>query len=200
MIPTLYEPFRHWSAMGSVYILSDLHFDDHDCKLMDSNWITPKEQIEIINSKVNKSDTFVCLGDVGKADYVAEIKARKKILLLGNHDAKGAYNGYFDEIYKGPLFVAEKILLSHEPVYGLPWCLNIHGHDHSGMEDYRKDCKYLNLAANVCGYTPVSLGKIIKDGILSDVPSIHRITIDRAVEKKVQREIIKQNYTTSSMT
>ena len=43
MIPTLYEPFRHWSAMGSVYILSDLHFDDHDCKLMDSNWITPKE-------------------------------------------------------------------------------------------------------------------------------------------------------------
>ena len=43
MIPTLYEPFRHWSATGSVYILSDLHFDDHDCKLMDSNWITPKE-------------------------------------------------------------------------------------------------------------------------------------------------------------
>ena len=200
MIPTLYEPFRHWSATGSVYILSDLHFDDHDCKLMDPNWITPKEQIEIINSKVNKSDTFVCLGDVGKADYVAEIKAGKKILLLGNHDAKGAYNGYFDEIYTGPLFVAEKILLSHEPVYGLPWCLNIHGHDHSGMEDYRKDCKYLNLAANVCGYTPVSLGKIIKDGILSDVPSIHRMTINRAVEKKVQREMIKRNYTTSSMT
>ena len=68
------------------------------------------------------------------------------------------------------------------------------------MEDYREDCKYLNLAANVCGYTPVSLGKIIKDGILSDVPSIHRMTIDRAVEKKVQREMIKQNYTTSSMT
>lgn len=28
MIPTLYEPFRHWSENGSVYILSDLHFDD----------------------------------------------------------------------------------------------------------------------------------------------------------------------------
>ena len=26
MIPTLYEPFRHWSEKGSVYILSDLHF------------------------------------------------------------------------------------------------------------------------------------------------------------------------------
>ena len=31
MIPTLYEPFRHWSEQGSVYILSDLHFDDEDC-------------------------------------------------------------------------------------------------------------------------------------------------------------------------
>lgn len=79
-------------------------------------------------------------------------------------------------------------MLSHEPVYGLPWCLNIHGHDHSGMEDYREDCKHLNLVANVCGYTPVSLGKIIKDGILSDIPSIHRVTIDRAVAKKEQRE------------
>ena len=36
----------------------------------------------------------------------------------------------------------------------------------------------------VCGYTPVNLGKIIKDGILSDIDSIHRITIDAAVSKK----------------
>ena len=64
MISTLYEPFRHWSDKGSVYILSDLHFDDSDCKLMDPNWITPEEQLEIINKWVFKSDTFVCLGDV----------------------------------------------------------------------------------------------------------------------------------------
>lgn len=187
MIPTLYEPFRHWSATGSVYILSDLHFDDHDCKLMSPDWITPQEQIDIINGVVKKSDTFVCLGDVGKADYVAKINAGKKILLLGNHDAKGAYKKYFDEIYSGPLFVAEKILLSHEPVYGLPWCLNIHGHNHNKMEAYCEDCKHINLAANVCGYVPISLGKLIKEGILSDVPSIHRMTIDRAITKKEQR-------------
>ena len=45
MIPTLYEPFRHWSEKGSVYILSDLHFDDADCKFMSPDWITPQEQI-----------------------------------------------------------------------------------------------------------------------------------------------------------
>lgn len=188
MIPTLYEPFRHWSEGGSVYILSDLHFRDDNCKLMASDWITPEEQIEIINNIVKKNDTFVCLGDVGKADYVREIKAKRKVLILGNHDARGAYVDYFDEIYPGPIFIAEKILLSHEPVHGLPWCLNIHGHDHNCAEAYREDCKHINLAANVCGYTPINLGKILKEGILADIPSIHRITIDNAIRRKQLRK------------
>ena len=54
MITTLYEPFRHWSDGGSVYILSDTHFDDADCKLMDPGWITPEEQVDIINSLAGK--------------------------------------------------------------------------------------------------------------------------------------------------
>lgn len=187
MILTLYKPFRHWSEGGSVYILSDLHFDDSDCKLMDPGWISPEEQLAIINSVVAKGDTFVCLGDVGDPKYISMIKARKKVLLLGNHDAKGVYKDLFDEVYTGPLFIADKILLSHEPVYGLSWCLNIHGHDHNNMEAYREDCKHINLAANVCGYTPVNLGKLIKDGILADIESIHRKTIDRQIERKIRK-------------
>ena len=114
-------------------------------------------------------------------------EVRKKILLLGNHDRRGEYTGLFDEIYAGPLFIADKILLSHEPVYGLPWCLNIHGHDHNGVEAYCEGCKHINLAANVCKYTPINLGKLINDGILSDIDNIHRQTIDRAVEKKYKK-------------
>lgn len=184
MIKTLYKPFQHWSETGSVYILSDLHLGDSDCKLMDTNWISPEEQIELINKIVFKGDTFVCLGDVGDPQYIPRIRARQKILLLGNHDAKGKYNGLFDEIYTGPLFIADKILLSHEPIYGLPWCLNIHGHDHNNTEAYKEGCKHINLAANVCGYTPVNLGKIIKEGILSDIDDIHRITINKQIERK----------------
>lgn len=56
MISTLYESFRHWSEGGSIYILSDLHFDDFDCRLMDPTWITPREQIDIINKTVMKND------------------------------------------------------------------------------------------------------------------------------------------------
>ena len=55
MIQTLYKPFQHWSENGSVYILSDLHFADADCKLMDSSWIEPEEQIKIINDMVGYS-------------------------------------------------------------------------------------------------------------------------------------------------
>ena len=81
------------------------------------------------------------------------------------------------------MFIAEKILLSHEPV-SLPFALNIHGHDHSGADRDTDECKHINLAANVCGYKPVSLGKIIKDGALSGIVGIHRQTIDRANAKK----------------
>ena len=80
-------------------------------------------------------------------------------------------------------------MLSHEPVYGLPWCLNIHGHDHNHMEPYKEGCKYINLAANVCGYTPINFGKIIKGGVFADVPNIHRMTIDRQVERGKKNDI-----------
>ncbi len=51
----------------------------------------------------------------------------------------------------------------------------------------REGCRHINLAANVCGYTPVNLGKMIKEGLLADVENIHRQTINRAVEKKSKR-------------
>lgn len=181
MIKTLYEPFKHWSDGGSVWILSDLHFEDEDCICMDPYWIYPKEQIDIINKKVLKNDTFVCLGDVGNPEWIKKIKAHKKIIILGNHDTKGAVKGYFNEIYSGPLIIADKILLSHEPVYGLPWCFNIHGHVHN--KECIGDETHLNLASNVCNYTPVNLGELIKQGILSNISDIHRITIDKAKNK-----------------
>lgn len=52
MIPTLYKTFQHWAENGSVYILSDLHFADSDCKLMAPDWIEPENQIKIINDVV----------------------------------------------------------------------------------------------------------------------------------------------------
>ena len=200
MIKSLYPKFQPWSDGGSVMILSDTHFEDFDCKLMDKNWITPQEQIDIINSKVMKCDTFVHLGDVGNPEWMNKIKAHYKVLIMGNHDQSiKKFESYFDEVYTGPLFIGEKILLSHEPIYGLSWCLNIHGHNHSANPVYSDtktsiklmtmvDVKtHINLAANVCGYTPVNLDRLIKGGCLSGIDNIHRQTIDLATWERERK-------------
>lgn len=181
MIDTLYEPFRAWSQTGSVYIISDTHFDDADCTFMDPNWITPDEQVARLKRHCHKPDTLIHLGDVGDPTYMNQLRCHK-VLIMGNHDTgRCNYEPYFNEIFEGPLFIAEKILLSHEPVPGLEFCLNIHGHDHSQW--HPQDKYHLNLAANVCGYEPINLKELIKAGALSKIPTIHRICIDNASKR-----------------
>ena len=185
MIPTLYEIFQPWTKKGSLYIISDTHFDDHDCKIMDKNWITPKEHIDTIKQSAHKNDTLIHLGDVGNPEYLKEIKSYK-VLIMGNHDeAPSRFKNYFDEIYTGPLMIAEKILLSHEPIENINWCLNIHGHDHNKRN--KGDNFHINLASNVVNFTVFNLGKEIKKGILSHQKGIHRITIDEANKKSKKK-------------
>lgn len=237
MIDCLYNCFKHWAQKGSVYIISDTHFDDEDCIKMSKDWISPKEQIAILKNIAHKNDTLIHLGDVGNTDYIKELKCYK-VLIMGNHDtghskykrqvfcqrfSKSEFsrddaikkmkeshpdcvcsvtsghdfyepfeyweveadNMLFDEVYDGPLMISEKILLSHEPIQNIDWCFNIHGHDHSNSSC---DENHLNLAANVCGYTPISLGEYLKTHGLSKIKSLHRETIDTATKRKQKRE------------
>ena len=191
MIDTLYNKFKPWSEKGSIYIISDTHFEDADCKLMDSNWISPQEHIDIIKQTVHKNDTLIHLGDVGNPEWMEQIKAYK-VLIMGNHDQSATkFKPYFNEIYTGPLFIAEKILLSHEPIInGSAW-FNIHGHDHNKLsytewqndDGFSESWNELNLAANVVDYKVYNLGHGIKNGLLSYVDGVHRLTIDRAGKK-----------------
>lgn len=183
VIDMLYAPFQKWAEKGSVYIFSDTHFNDADCKLMDKNWIPAEQQLAIINKIAHKNDTLVLLGDVGDLEVAKRIKAYK-VLIKGNHDdeAKAKYLEVFDEVYDGPLMIAEKILLSHEPIQGLDFVVNFHGHDHSQWQ--KNDRYHKNFAANVIGYKPISLKTLIKNGAVSKIQSIHRETINRAVARK----------------
>lgn len=179
MIKALYEKFQPWSDGGSVWLISDPHFNDSDCKHMDPNWPEPKEYVKGINECIYKNDTLICLGDCGDPKYFDWIKCRYKVLITGNHDSGTTkYKKYFDEVYNGPLIIAQKIILSHEPVF-VPWAVNIHGHNHEGVLIKN----HINIAANVVNYKPINLKDVIKSGVLNQVDSIHRITIEIASNK-----------------
>lgn len=180
MILSLYDFAKKWSEKGSVWIYSDPHFDDTDCRYMDPGWPSPEEQVAGLRKYCHKNDTLVILGDIGEPSYLRGIKSYK-VLIAGNHDVGlEKYKPYFNEMYKGPVFISEKIVLSHEPIF-LPFAFNIHGHEHYGE---KHDDLHLNVAANVIGYEPINLGHLIKSGVLHDIPSIHRIAIERQKEEK----------------
>lgn len=180
MIETLYAPFRKWTETGTLWVYSDPHFSDPEMVYLRKNYIGDEEQVIRINSKVGKKDTIIILGDIGNEEIARKIRGYK-VLVMGNHD-KGAtkYIDIFNEVYEGPLFISEKLILSHEPI-DLPYAFNIHGHDHSLW--YRND-QHLNVCAEHINYTPINLTKLLKKGLLSKTDSIHRVTIDMATERK----------------
>lgn len=184
MIDSLYPPFRKWTERGALWIYSDPHFSDPEMVHLRKNYIGDDEQVARINSKVGKYDTIIILGDIGNVEVCRKIRGYK-VLIMGNHD-KGVsnYTDIFDEVYEGPLFIAEKLILSHEPV-DLPFAFNIHGHDHSYW--FSAD-NHLNVCAEHIDYYPVNVNRLLKKGLCSGVDSIHRITIDRAVEKNNRKE------------
>lgn len=193
MITTLYKCFQHWSEKGSVYIISDTHFDDLDRNKMGYE-ISNFDQYQILYKTIHKNDTLIHLGDVGNPRYLLDVKGYK-VLIKGNHDQgrksisqmavdpdHRAWEDFFDEVYDGPLIIAPKIILSHEPI-DVTWALNIHGHDHSG----HSDMYHLNLAPPKAGYRPLNLGELIKKRGLSYIEDIHRQTIDYATSHPIDK-------------
>ena len=191
MIKSLYPCFQDWSELGSVYLVSDTHFDDPDRLYMGYNF-SERNQIYILKDFCHKFDTLIHLGDVGNPEYMKYLPCHK-VLIMGNHDQSiEKMEEYFDEVYAGPLWVSKKLVLSHEPLdiqswnwiegEGTPIAFNIHGHDHNKESYY--DGYHLNLAQNVYGYYPLNLKDFINSGKLKNIRDIHRVTIDNATENK----------------
>jgi len=244
----LYKTFEDkWKRpCGNIWIYSDPHFADAEMQHLRHNYIGDNEQVKRINAKVGKNDTLIILGDIGDTSYISKLRARYKILIIGNHD-KGASNyrreikeiehnsdtcpkcgghlthdfmtvhncgyGYaychkcgtveckedvyadnhlFDEVYEGPLMISEKLLLSHEPIPVPEYMFNIHGHDHANREGLN-NTQHLNVCAEHINYEPVSLLKLIKDGLLSNIQDIHKLTVKTATERKQKRNANKNS-------
>ena len=86
-IAGLYKIFDHWNQEGTLWIVSDFHFGDEDLELGIHNRPSAAEIVQHINAKCGRKDTLICLGDVGDEGYVQKLRAKRKILIMGNHDA-----------------------------------------------------------------------------------------------------------------
>lgn len=191
MIKQLYPAFQKWAERGTVWLISDPHFDDEDVYKIFSNRPDKWEIINNINSRVGSNDTIIFLGDIGCPEYISFYIRKKahKVLIMGNHDTKNRswYENFFDEVYDGPVMIAKNVLLSHEPIL-LPYIFNIHGHVHD--PHYHNAANELNVCIEALDKPyPINLNRMFKRGAFSkmEAKDIHRATIDKATERKKKR-------------
>ena len=181
----LYDCFQHWGEKNAVWVISDTHFGDKDIQKAFPNRPSDEELIKNINQKVGKTGTLLLLGDVGDIECAKRLKGYK-VLIAGNHESGlEKYKEVFDMVFSGPVMLGEKLLLSHEPVPNVDWCMNLHGHIHDSRA--KNDKYHLNVCADVIGYTPINLNQFLKSGTLSKIKTIHRTVIDKATIKKQKR-------------
>lgn len=191
MIDALYPQYQFWAATGAVWIVSDTHFDDPDCKYMNPNWPSPEEWIKKWKPHIGNYDTIIHLGDVGNMEWFDKFNCWK-VLITGNHDrGYWACKEYFDEVYTGPVFIGNRILLSHEPIYGLEdFAFNIHGHVHCASAS---EPGHLNLAGDNCNWTPLNLGIAIKNGLLANTKNYHKAMLEKRLKQKSEEALNEAN-------
>ena len=88
MLPGIYDSFQHWGEKHqTVWIYSDPHFNDDELAGGIKDRPSAEEQVKRINAKCGRRDCLIVLGDVGDIEYVRQLRAEYKVLIMGNHDA-----------------------------------------------------------------------------------------------------------------
>lgn len=131
-------------------------------------------------SKLTKDDTFYFLGDFGRPTdatvaALVEIFRKspcRKVAVRGNHDHEqetALMKMLFDEVYDYPIYISQRVVLSHFPCAVWKDEINVHGHLHGSM---------LNSPNHICASIHVSkynaIGKQQVDNALSKISKRNR--------------------------
>ena len=78
---------------------------------------------------------------------------------MGNHDKRPRkeYLGYFAEVYDYPLYISNRVVLSHYPIPVTEGTLNVHGHLHGSTLD---SSNHFNISIHMVDYRPVHMNII----------------------------------------
>lgn len=98
---------------------------------------------------------FGCIDRLGTMDWLRQTGA-KVYFVYGNHDKQSDrwhFERHFDQVFLYPVYLSQKLVVSHYPVAVWGDTINVHGHLHGA-----KLClpQYINASIHVANYQPIS--------------------------------------------
>lgn len=128
MLAGIYDSFQHWGEKHqTVWIYSDPHFNDDELAGGIKGRPSAEEQVKRINAKCGRRDCLIILGDVGDIEYMRQLRAEYKVLIMGNHDA-GSTNykrQVIHKVYDQDEYTKEQVIEEMKALYP-GWKLSIH--------------------------------------------------------------------------
>lgn len=145
--------FAHGNAERGIITFERTQFntiEEHDKFLIEkfTEWA----------EKANSLDEFWVLGDWGNTDYLylMDMFKCKTCFVYGNHDSHSDFEKFqlhFDKVYEYPVYLSNKLVVSHIPVAVYEDQINVHGHLHGAVLD---SPNHLCCSLHVHNYLPLT--------------------------------------------
>jgi calcineurin-like phosphoesterase family protein len=160
-----------YARQPNVFVIGDLHLNEmsliQKARQQFESCEAHNAYLIMRWNKVVKTDEDVVyvIGDIGRdKEKIKEVFSKLrgyKILIAGNHDTmpKEFYEEIFDEVYWHPVYLTDRLLLSHIPRMIEDGNINVHGHTHWINID---DKKHFNVSCEVVDFQPQPLSKYEK--------------------------------------
>ena len=160
----------HENDRAEMWLWSDLHLGHAmTISVFNRPYKTPDEMDNALfrawRRVVQPDDTVAVLGDVAigglSGRRLKQLRAApgRKILVVGNHEFDGTFEGHldgFDEVFSSVYVPGNpELLLTHVPLRDIPeGCVNVHGHRHAGAPP---ETRHIDVAVEQVEYRPRSL-------------------------------------------
>lgn len=163
--------FGHYSESTNRGIITFERTQFNTIQEHDS-WV--REMFIQLAEKVKPRDEVWVLGDWGDTNalWVMGLFNCKTFFVYGNHDAAAdieKFKIYFDEVYKYPVYLSNKLVVSHIPVAVFDDQINVHGHLHGAVLD---SPNYICCSLHVANYKPITDQHI--NGQFAKLPKYNR--------------------------
>lgn len=166
--------FNHWNEQTQRGIIS---FERNNFSSIGEHDMAIVNMIHKLCKKLKPNDEVWNLGDFGSLKFlfisnlIRETGA-KSYFVYGNHDKLEnleVFEKYFDQVYCYPIYLSQKLVVSHFPVAVYSDTINVHGHTHNAK---LQDINHVCASIHVANYQPITDKNL--DTIFSKLPNFTR--------------------------